>query len=84
MRLKAAEACGQHHADGRSCRIAGFRGRICSGLFLPDEQFFGWAWRLPFIFSPALLAVGLYIRMQVSEPEAFEEIARKGEIEKPR
>ena len=49
---------------------------------LPDEQFFGWAWRLPFIFSLALLGVGLYIRLQVSEPEAFEEIARKGEIEK--
>jgi len=49
---------------------------------LPDEQFFSWGWRLPFIFSLVLLIVGMYIRLQVSEPPAFEKVAEKGEIEK--
>ncbi|ATP45056.1 MFS transporter [Pseudomonas putida] len=49
---------------------------------LPDEQFFSWGWRLPFIFSLVLLVVGMYIRLQVSEPPAFEKVAEKGEIEK--
>jgi MHS family shikimate/dehydroshikimate transporter-like MFS transporter len=29
---------------------------------MPDEQFFSWGWRLPFIFSLALLFVGIYIQ----------------------
>lgn len=49
---------------------------------LPDEQFYAWGWRLPFIFSLVLLVVGMYIRLQVSEPPAFEKVAASGEIEK--
>jgi MFS transporter, MHS family, shikimate and dehydroshikimate transport protein len=47
---------------------------------LPDEQFFAWGWRLPFIFSLALLFVGMYIRLQVSEPPNFEKAKAAGNV----
>jgi MFS transporter, MHS family, shikimate and dehydroshikimate transport protein len=47
---------------------------------LPDEQFFDWGWRLPFIFSLALLFVGMYIRLQVSEPANFEKVKAAGKV----
>ncbi|SAK48527.1 major facilitator transporter [Caballeronia pedi] len=47
---------------------------------LPDEQFFAWGWRLPFIFSLALLFVGMYIRLQVSEPPNFEKVKAAGNV----
>lgn len=58
---------------------------VSSGAFalvsmLPDDQFYAWGWRLPFLFSLALLAVGMYIRLQVSEPPAFEKLAKTGEV----
>ncbi|CAE6753939.1 MFS transporter [Paraburkholderia nemoris] len=47
---------------------------------MPDEQFFTWGWRLPFIFSLALLFVGMYIRLQVSEPPTFQKAKDSGNI----
>jgi MFS family permease len=47
---------------------------------LPDSQFFAWGWRLPFVFSLALLCVGMYIRLQVSEPPSFEKVKASGKI----
>ncbi|BCF95956.1 MFS transporter [Paraburkholderia sp. PGU19] len=47
---------------------------------LPDDQFFAWGWRLPFIFSLALLFVGMYIRLQVSEPPSFEKVKASGNV----
>ena len=40
-------------------------------LFLTDMQFKSWGWRLPFIFSALLVAVGLYIRFKLAETPAF-------------
>ena len=58
---------------------------VSSGAFavvsaLPDDQFFAWGWRIPFILSLALLAVGMYIRLQVSEPPAFEKVRSEGNV----
>lgn len=52
-----------------------FLGTAALGLFalLPEEQFLSWGWRIPFLFSAALLIVGLYIRMKVSESPVFKE-----------
>jgi MFS transporter, MHS family, shikimate and dehydroshikimate transport protein len=47
---------------------------------LPDQAFFAWGWRLPFIFSLALLVVGMYIRLQVSEPPSFEKVKALGQV----
>jgi MFS family permease len=36
-----------------------------------DAQFAAWGWRIPFIASVVLIAVGLFIRFQIAESEAF-------------
>ncbi|RXF72873.1 MFS transporter [Hansschlegelia zhihuaiae] len=47
--------------------------------FLPDEQFLSWGWRVAFLISAALLAVGLYVRLKVLETPAFARIKERGE-----
>ena len=49
-----------------------------SGIFLgmsltmSDDAFLTWGWRIPFLFSLALVAVGLYLRMAIAESPVFE------------
>lgn len=38
---------------------------------LPDASFLAWGWRLAFLLSAVLVAVGLYIRLKVLETPAF-------------
>jgi len=38
---------------------------------LPNDQFLRWGWRVPFLLGIALLAVGLFIRLQVFESPVF-------------
>ena len=44
---------------------------------LSDEQFLSWGWRLPFLGSLALVALGLFIRFQISESPAFEAASKQ-------
>ncbi|MDI3387516.1 MFS transporter [Streptomyces sp. B-S-A8] len=44
---------------------------VTATTFLPREQFMSWGWRLPFLFSALLLAIGLYVRISVSESPLF-------------
>ncbi|MCV7366589.1 MFS transporter [Mycolicibacterium duvalii] len=39
---------------------------------LPDEDFLSWGWRLPFLLSVLLLAIGVYVRLSISESPIFE------------
>jgi metabolite-proton symporter len=39
--------------------------------WLPDDQFMAWGWRVPFLLSIVLVAVGLIIRMRILETPAF-------------
>lgn len=38
---------------------------------LPDDMFLQWAWRIPFLLSIVLVAVGTYIRLKIMETPAF-------------
>ncbi len=50
---------------------------LSSGLFLfltlnlSPEQFAAWGWRIPFLFSIVLVAIGLYVRFSISETPVF-------------
>jgi metabolite-proton symporter len=38
---------------------------------MPEDQFQSWGWRIPFLASALLIAVGLYIRLKVTESPEF-------------
>ena len=63
---------------------------LSNGLFLllftllTDAQFAAWGWRIPFLCSAILVAVGLYVRRRVSETPAFASLAaRAGQVRVP-
>jgi metabolite-proton symporter len=39
--------------------------------WLTDEQFFAFGWRLPFLASAALVLIGLYVRLTITETPVF-------------
>ena len=45
---------------------------------LPDAAFFSWGWRVPFLLSIVLIAVGLFIRLRVLESPAFARVKEVG------
>jgi MFS family permease len=42
------------------------------GLFLSQEDFIAWGWRIPFLASALLVIVGLWIRLKLTETPAFQ------------
>jgi MHS family shikimate/dehydroshikimate transporter-like MFS transporter len=56
-----------------------------SGVFalatlMPEAQFLAWGWRIPFLLSIVLVALGAFIRARVPETPAFEAIKVRREI----
>jgi MFS family permease len=49
---------------------------------LGEEAFAAWGWRIPFLLSIVLLAVSMYIRMQLSESPVFQEMKDQGKTSK--
>ena len=48
------------------------------GLWLSDADFQSWGWRLPFLASALLVAVGLWVRLKLTETPAFAAMAAHG------
>jgi metabolite-proton symporter len=46
---------------------------------LSDDQFFAFGWRIPFLASAALVLVGLYVRLTITETPVFQNAIRKRE-----
>jgi len=40
--------------------------------FLPPEAFLAWGWRVPFLISAVLIALGLFVRLRLIETAAFQ------------
>lgn len=85
---------GEHAPKGRRTFFASFAqlgsagGLILSMLAfsavsrLEPEAFMAWGWRLPFLASAVLLAVGFVIRMSVNESPEFEAMQASGDVAK--
>jgi MFS family permease len=66
-------------------------GFFCSGgvflmlsEWLTDDQFFAFGWRIPFLASAALVLVGLYVRLTITETPVFQQaLQRRERVEVP-
>src|SRR6202140_2279092 len=55
---------------------------IATRTFFGNDAFNAWAWRVPFLVSFLLVAVAIYIRLQLQETPIFQEIRAKGQMTK--
>src|ERR1700761_4588796 len=59
---------------------------LSTGVFLglsralSDSQFLDWGWRIPFLASALLVAVGLYVRLRLTETPEFERALNRGRL----
>src|SRR5271167_2174536 len=62
---------------------------IATGLFLlllvgfGEAAFADWAWRVPFLLSAVLVAIGLYVRVSLEETPAFKAIEQDRRVDVP-
>ncbi len=47
------------------------------GMFLSQEDFIAWGWRIPFLASALLVIVGLWIRLKLTETPAFQAVLER-------
>jgi metabolite-proton symporter len=47
---------------------------------LTDDQFQSWGWRIPFLFSLVMVAIGLYIRIRILETPMFAKRLKENKI----
>jgi MFS family permease len=55
---------------------------IVTRTYIGEEAFSAWGWRVPFLVSFLLVAIAIYIRLQLQETPIFEEIKAKGQMTK--
>jgi len=88
----AAVYVAEHSPPGRSGYYTSFiQAGVAGGFILSlavvlavkalcsDAVWEAWAWRLPFVFSLALLAVSLWMRLKLSESPVFAALRKAGE-----
>ena len=49
---------------------------------LPDDDFYSWGWRLPFLASAVLVVLGLVIRLSIAESPQLTELKQTGQVSK--
>jgi len=49
---------------------------LLSSTVVTTAQFASWAWRIPFLASGALVAIGFFVRIRIAESPIFEEVRR--------
>jgi metabolite-proton symporter len=52
---------------------------LCLSKFLSNESFFVYGWRIPFLASAALVLIGLYVRLTITETPVFRAAAKERE-----
>jgi len=54
-------------------------GALSLATLLPEEQFFAWGWRIPFLLSIVLVTIGLFVRLKVVESPLFQKFDAEAE-----
>lgn len=57
-------------------------GALSLTTLLPEEQFFAWGWRIPFIASIVLVGIGMFVRLRVVESPLFKQFNAEAEERK--
>ncbi|MEV6139142.1 MFS transporter [Nocardia sp. NPDC051990] len=83
----------EHAPDGKRNLYAGFpqmgtpAGLILANTIflttsavLPDAAFTAWGWRIPFLLSIVLVAIGLIVRLGITESPSFTDVVVRGEV----
>ena len=52
---------------------------IATRTYVGNEAFDAWGWRIPFLVSFVLVAIAIYIRLQLQETPIFQEIKARGQ-----
>ncbi|HJQ88555.1 MAG TPA: MFS transporter [Propionibacteriaceae bacterium] len=63
---------------GTPLGLLGSSAAILLAQAMPADDFQAWGWRLPFVASVVLVAVGLWIRIRVSDAEEFLQARQQG------
>ena len=64
---------------GMALGLCGASGMVALlSYLLTDAQFLAWGWRVAFILSIVLVAVGMYIRLNVMETPEFSKVKKEG------
>jgi len=53
---------------------------IATRTYFGNQAFDEWAWRVPFLISFLLVAIAIYIRLQLQETPIFQEIKARGQM----
>src|SRR6266404_3858117 len=53
---------------------------VLTRTYFGNQAFDEWAWRLPFLMSFLLVAIAIYIRLQLQETPIFQEIKARGQM----
>ncbi|MFD1370765.1 MFS transporter [Actinoplanes sichuanensis] len=64
---------------GATANILSMGTFLLTGLYMSDDDFVAWGWRVPFLISVVLVFVGLYVRLRIEETPAFTASAKRGE-----
>ncbi len=55
---------------------------VLSSSAVSGDQFLVWGWRMPFLISIVLVAIGLYIRLGIIETPTFRRLAAENKLER--
>ena len=53
---------------------------IACRVFIPEDAFAAWGWRVPFLLSLILLAISLWMRLKLSESPVFKAMKEAGQM----